>query len=258
MRKGLSMSEQFAGRRGLHALGTAFAVLLAFVALTARAQASPSDWDGDGTANAADCRPLDPAVHPGAVDRPDLAFEDLNCDGVDGDLTKAVFVSLGGNDGAPGTLTNPKRTINAAVTAAAAATPKKDVYVAGGDYLESVALASGVGIFGGYEPITGKRSAAQVTTIKGAPAALAVGDSGVVLQLLTLQGLQDGAGNAYGLRAVSSGATPSRIALTKVTAKADPAANGSGGPGGFIGGFATEVFEIRESARKAADEHGDD
>ena len=25
-----------------------------------------------------------------------------------------------------------------------------------------------------------------------------------------------------------------------------------------IGGFATEVFEIRESAKKAADEHGDD
>ncbi|MDO9457372.1 hypothetical protein [Nocardioides sp.] len=25
-----------------------------------------------------------------------------------------------------------------------------------------------------------------------------------------------------------------------------------------IGGFATEVFEIRDSARKAADEHGDD
>lgn len=27
---------------------------------------------------------------------------------------------------------------------------------------------------------------------------------------------------------------------------------------GAIGGFATEVFEIRESARKAADEHLDD
>src|SRR5204863_5247093 len=148
-----------------------------------------------------DCNNLDPAVHPGAVDKPDLNFEDTNCDGVDGDLSKAVFVALSGDDNAPGTLTNPKRTINAAITAANAANPKKDVYIAGGTYNEAVNLVSNISLYGGYEPITGKRDAAQVVTIQGAPAALAQGDTGVVLQFLTLRGTPDGSGNSYGLRA---------------------------------------------------------
>jgi hypothetical protein len=204
------------------ALCAGLALAICFTLCTGTALAA-TDWDGDGYADN-DCAPLDPAVHPGAVDKPDLNFEDTNCDGIDGDLSKAIFVTLGGNDGAPGTLTNPKRTINAAVTAAAAA--GRDVYVAGGEYVESVNLADNVGIYGGYEPITGKRSAEQVTSIKNAPAALAFGDSGVVLQLLTLDGQQDGSGNAYGLRAVKDGANPSSVLLENVITKAAAA----GGP----------------------------
>src|SRR4051794_7449998 len=207
------------------ALCTGLVVAICF-ALSAGPALAATDWDGDGYTDA-DCAPLDPAVHPGAVDKPDLAFEDTNCDGIDGDKSKAIFVTLGGNDGAPGTLTNPKRTINAAVTAAA--TAGKDVYVAGGDFVESVNLADNVGIYGGYEPITGKRAPEQVTTIKGAPAALALGDRGVVLELLTLAGQQDGSGNAYGLRAVNNGTTPSSVLLEKVTAAAAAAGGGNGG-----------------------------
>src|SRR4051812_31023317 len=61
-----------------------------------------TDYDGDGYTTD-DCAPLDPAVHPGAVDRPDLSFEDTNCDGVDGDIAKAVWVAKSGDDGATGT-----------------------------------------------------------------------------------------------------------------------------------------------------------
>src|SRR3954451_22150919 len=216
------------------ALCTGLVVAICF-ALSAGAALAATDWDGDGYTDA-DCAPLDPAVHPGAVDKPDLAFEDTNCDGIDGDKAKAIFVTLGGNDGAPGTLTNPMRTINAAVTAAA--TAGKDVYVAGGEDAETVNLADNVGIYGGYEPITGVRSPDQVTSIKGGPAALAQGDTGVILQLLTLNGQADGAGNSYGLRAVSNGAEQSQVLLEKVTAKAaagGPASGGSAGGSGFTG-----------------------
>ena len=52
---------------------------------------------------------------------------------------------------------------------ASAGNPKKDVYIAGGNFNESVNLADGVGLYGGYEPITGARGGPQVTTITRAP-----------------------------------------------------------------------------------------
>jgi hypothetical protein len=211
---------------------------VAFVALvasltfgTASAWALP-DFDGDGSVAPADCAPLDPAVHPGAVDKPDLSFEDTNCDGIDGDKAKAIFVALGGNDGNPGSVTSPKRTIAAAITAAAGT---KDVYVAAGDaYTETINLVSNVGIYGGYEPITGARAVSPPTIVRAAPAALAVGDQNVTLQLLTLEGTSDGA-NAYGIRAIPNGATPSRIFLDTVTARGLAASGGSNGISGITG-----------------------
>src|SRR5690348_4362462 len=42
-------------------------------------------------------------------------FEDTNCDGIDGDVAKAVFVdAAGGQDTGPGTRDQPKKTISAA------------------------------------------------------------------------------------------------------------------------------------------------
>src|SRR5215210_6086503 len=80
------------------------------------------DLDGDLTGGVADCAPLDPSVHPGAPDRPDLAFADTNCDGIDGNAAKAVFVSIvDGDDHGTGTRSNPLKTINAGIAAAAPA-----------------------------------------------------------------------------------------------------------------------------------------
>src|SRR3954471_17096986 len=90
--------------------------LLLFLFVGALASAATDD-DHDGfTAN--DCAPLDPAVHPGAPDKPDLAFEDTNCDGIDGDVAKAVFVSPQGNDNGTGTKANPLQTLAAAIAKA--------------------------------------------------------------------------------------------------------------------------------------------
>jgi hypothetical protein len=197
------------------------------------------DHDHDGIAGSADCKPLDPLIYPGAADVPDLAFRDTNCDGTDGTAADAVFVYVGGSDNGLGTRANPLQTITAGITQAKE--QNKDVYVTGGFYNEVVGLETGVNIYGGYVPYSGSRSTSEVTTIKGAPqAVLADGDTGVVLQLLTLKGSPVGGASdsdrtAYGLRAING----SSVALIKVTASAAdglPGANGADGSAGAPGG----------------------
>ena len=71
----------------------------------------------------------------GAPDKPDLPFEDTNCDGIDGNLNGAIFVdgaAAGGLDTRSGTRDFPKKTITNALVAAAKAAGK-DVYVACGN-----------------------------------------------------------------------------------------------------------------------------
>jgi hypothetical protein len=208
---------------------------------TAVAVPVAGDLDGDLTGGVADCAPLDPSVHPAAADRPDLAFTDTNCDGLDGDAANAVFVSVvDGSDAGTGTRLNPLKTIGAGIVAAGA--EGKDVYVAGGNYPESVSLADDVGVYGGYALGFLSRSADETTRVQGqaGPAALAVGDTGVVLQQLTIQGRPDFSGNSYGLRAIpDGGAVASRVVLENVQATADAAgapSHGSNGGTGLTGG----------------------
>jgi len=82
---------------------------------------------------------------------PDYAGDslDTNCDGIDGEVDNGVFVARNGDDDASGTITTPLQTITAAL-ARAVTTHKRDVYVASGVYSESILLAEGKGIFGGY------------------------------------------------------------------------------------------------------------
>ena len=115
------------------------------------------DYDGDSSTSD-DCQPLDPAIHPGAPDSPDLAFEDTNCDGIDGDAAQAVFTSAPGQQQRHWLEVRTRsKTIAAAIVKAKA--EGKDVYASGGTYNEHVALATNVGIYGGYAPLTGARSA---------------------------------------------------------------------------------------------------
>jgi hypothetical protein len=74
---------------------------------------------------------------------------DSNCDGVDGDVDAAVFVSKEGDDLATGAIDDPVRSVAAAI-ALAAAQGKRDVYVATGLYEESVHLVADVHVYGGY------------------------------------------------------------------------------------------------------------
>ena len=143
-----------------------------------------------GTPDGQDCGPHDASIHPGALDAPDLSFVDSNCDGIDGTVNDAVFVSPNGKDTNPGTKDTPKRQIQAAVLAATAG-GKKSVYAAAGSYYR-VAAAAGVGIYGGYDPGNwSHRSSKLTTTMAGSPdGVFAEGTKGVLLQLLTVRHVQ--------------------------------------------------------------------
>jgi hypothetical protein len=87
---------------------------------------------------------------PEAADPVDEAFNDADCDGTDGEPERAVFVATGGDDANPGTMEEPKATIQAGIDAAAADETKDQVYVSLGEYHEEVTLVSGVSVYGGY------------------------------------------------------------------------------------------------------------
>ncbi|WP_268921167.1 hypothetical protein [Sandaracinus amylolyticus] len=105
---------------------------------------------------------------PGSVDDPDDSFTDTNCDGIDGDAAHAIFVAPSGRDTQPGTRTQPKRTLAAAITAATAM--GFDVYVGVGDYTitSTLQLANGVSIYGGYDAAASwARSDSTIAHISG-------------------------------------------------------------------------------------------
>ncbi len=83
----------------------------------------------------------------GGADYPD--GEDQNCDGIDGELDKAIFVAKWGNDANTGMLNAPLATI-AAGLAKAKADGKRDVYVAEGVYSGSVLMEAGIQLYGGF------------------------------------------------------------------------------------------------------------
>jgi hypothetical protein len=125
------------------------------------------DADADGYFATVDCNDSAASIHPGAVDNPDDAYVDANCDGVDGDKVTAVFVARSGSDVSTcGAMTAPCLSVNFGVQQAVALTRSK-VFVAAGDYPEAVTLASGVSIYGGYAAGFATRSMEDRATVSG-------------------------------------------------------------------------------------------
>ena len=196
----------------------------------ARAAGEP-DWDGDG-AISADCDKLDPAQHPGAVDIPDLTFEDLNCDAMDGDSDDALFVAPAGSDANVGTPNAPFQTVQHAIDVARTGA-KKAIYIATGTYNQRLALgadADGIRLYGGYAAGTWARTRSSATTVNGSPEALALdGATDVLAQLVTLHASNGGGDkSAYGVRAVNG----AELALEESQVTAGAGASGSPGGGG--------------------------
>jgi hypothetical protein len=121
--------------------------------LTIAAPPDP-DRDNDGSPNDEDCAPDDPDIFPGAPgDVPDPAppYTDLDCDGVDGVASSAVFVDAvnGADSVGNGDRANPVQTIPFGL-ARAVQLGRPNVFVAEGSYEGAVAVVAGKSIFGGY------------------------------------------------------------------------------------------------------------
>lgn len=70
------------------------------------------------------------------------------------DVTKALYVAPEGAAGSPGTREAPFGSIQEAIDAADALGDGTDVYVAMGTYSEPLTLATDVGVYGGFDPVT--------------------------------------------------------------------------------------------------------
>ncbi len=181
-----------------------------------------------------------------AVDLPDVAFIDANCDGMDGEVTNGVFVSVTGDDTNPGTREDPVFSIQEGLRKAVAQN-KRDVYVSGGTYAGPLVLSSvrGVNVAGGYLPGTSRwsRSGSTSTAIIGGNPAMLVADAGsadagVLVQFFTIRGDNATArdalgrgGSAYGARVVNS--LQVRLELLNIVA-----GNGFSGSSGIAGSTA--------------------
>ena len=104
---------------------------------------SPLDLDGDGFDAIADCNDSSSGVYPGAIEFCDNI--DNNCDGlIDNDCITALFVSKTGNDLNPGSITDPKLSIQAAIDASATQ-GNIDIFVSNGTYVEQISLKNDSG-----------------------------------------------------------------------------------------------------------------
>ena len=107
------------------------------------------------------------------TDVPDVLFQDVNGDGIDGDITHAIFVAVTGNDTYPGTMAQPVKTIQKGIQLATLY--GKDVYVSRGTYVltSTLQMVSGVSIYGMYNSTNNwSRSNADTTIISGVQTAV--------------------------------------------------------------------------------------
>lgn len=155
-----------------------------------------------------------PAPAPGCVatagpDLPDEAGADTNCDGVDGDVARSIFVAARGNDGDPGTPDRPVASIRRGIELAS---PEgKAVLVAAGTYAESLVVTgtTAVAVYGGYDANGWKRAADDpvVAPPSGVPLTVRDAKGAVTFQRVgfVAQGATEPSGSSVGITVLRSG-----------------------------------------------------
>ncbi|MGE3765063.1 MAG: hypothetical protein AB7L94_22580 [Kofleriaceae bacterium] len=104
-----------------------------------------------GTQTCAGATGWETCAPPSATDDPDATYTDQNCDGIDGDMTKGIFVSGAGSNSSTCGLTyqTPCATISHGIIRGVQ-TGRPNVFVQTGTYNEVVVLVNGVNVWGGY------------------------------------------------------------------------------------------------------------
>jgi hypothetical protein len=208
-----------------------------------------------------DCDPFEGAQ---PTDDPDPLRVDTNCDGIDGDEARAVFVdAFNGGDGNEGTKTQPLRSLQAGIDRARAR-GKPHVYVSVGTY-QPITLADGVSVYGGYNAAEAwRRDPSNTVTITGGTKAVIGFDISqpTVLDTLTIVGTGNGqpGGSSYGVFLVRSGGV--RLVACQISAgdggngvAGTNGSNGSNGDSGNMGGSGCEdggcvIFAICSSCSR--------
>ena len=79
---------------------------------------------------------------------------DVNCDGADGIVVESLYVAPDGDDAAPGSPTRPLRSVQVAIDRAVESmstdAPRPHIFIASGNYTETLQLRDGVRLYGGY------------------------------------------------------------------------------------------------------------
>jgi hypothetical protein len=203
--------------------------------------ASFHDLDGDLNAAGASNGCEYACTFLSSIDLPDDGFVDANCDGIDGDPTRSIFVATTGNDSGSGTIASPFRTIQRALTAAQAGT-RDHVLVSAGGYAGSITLKDGVSIFGGYDATQGFRRFASASAVLDVPSGAGVRLIGVQGANLTSPTIVDRltirTGTALTASASNYGVycdTCPGLVLSNNDIVAGPGANGTDGQNGATG-----------------------
>ncbi len=190
-------------------------------------------------------------------DIPDPYYQDTNGDGIDGDASRAIFVSvIDGNDAYPGTMSLPVKTIEHGVLLASNAIPVRDVYVAGGTYNipSTIDLPPGVSIYGYFSGVPlWQRPGPDFTVINGASPVFRIANSGLEMHI---EGLQIHAANgstpgqsSYGIHVTKS------FGSTYIRYNSIYAGAGAAGSSGAAGVGGPELIDHVEQDPAAGDEH---
>jgi hypothetical protein len=189
---------------------------------------------------------------PSMVDDPDSSYADTNCDGIDGDMLRAIFVSpAGSNTGSCGlTYMTPCQTLPFAMFRATA-TGRPHVYAQTGTYGGTLTMTNGISIFGGYNFNWARAS----YSMPGHQVTINGGDVGVRFDALTAPTWLDNVvvnsaaagpgGSSIGILVTSSSAAELRGVLVNPGPGGPGAAGSTGGNGapGSAGGIGTPGCE---------------
>jgi hypothetical protein len=220
------------------------------------------------TVDGCECRRVEGNV---SVDLPDRGPSDRgffgideNCDGIDGVVADAVFVSAAGPAMANGSRTAPFRTVTEGL-AALAASSKRYVLVAQGLYRENVVVSDGQQLFGGYssdflkrDPLLHTTFLAGVAPLASSPGTVHIENAGqgaleTVVSGFTIVGWDASAGSSASI-AISLVNTGPRVVVTGNDVLAGRGVNGSDGASGAQG-FGRQQSMALNGARGINSQH---